>query len=156
MSFTDLVKLKLRELEEPRFDQKLSGAHLQEASLYSLGYNLFDGKLVDRDGKLRKSWKYRYLSTLLPDGRYLAQEYYESLRWGLFSGDDKPIWTSEVPIHHDIHLTPQNTILTFTKEMQVYKGRKVDFCVIVEFNMQGKEIFRMTRYPKAIIDTFLK
>src|SRR5580658_9598700 len=90
MSFSDLVKLKLRELEEPRFDKDLSGAHTYKPSLCSPGYNLFDGKLVDKDGKLLKSWKYRYLSTLLPDGRYLAQEYYESPRWGLFSWDDKP------------------------------------------------------------------
>ena len=146
MSFSDLVKLKLRELEEPRFNQKLSGAHLHEPSCYCPGYNLFDGKLIDKDGELLKSWKYRYLSTLLADGRYLAQEYYESPRWGMFSWDDKPIWTNEVPIHHDICLTPQNTILTFTKEMRLYKGREVDFCVIVEFNMQGQEIFRWSTW----------
>ena len=146
MSFSDLVKLNLRELEAPRFDQKLSGAHMHEPSLYCPGYNLFDGTLADRDGKLLKSWKFRYLSTLLPDGHYLAQEHYESPRWGMFTWDDKPVWISEVPIHHDICLTPLGTILTFTKEMQVYKGRKVDFCVIVEFDMQGREIFRFSTW----------
>ena len=146
MSFLNLVKLKMRELEEPRFDHKLSGAHMHEPSLYGPGYNLFDGKLVDRDGQLLKSWKYKYLSVLLPDGRYLAQEYYESPMWGMFSWDDKPIWTNKTPIHHDICVTPQHTILTFTKEMQLYKGREVDFCVIVEFNMQGQEIFRWSTW----------
>jgi hypothetical protein len=146
MSFFDLVKLKMRELEGPRFDGNLSGTHIYEPSRYCPGYNLFDGKLMDREGKLLKSWKYRYLSTLLPDGRYLAQEYYESPRWGLFSWDDKPIWINETPIHHDICVTPQNTILTFTKQMQMYKGRKVDFCVIVEFDMVGQEIFRFSTW----------
>ena len=146
MGFSDLVKLKLRELEEPRFDEKLSGVRACDPGRYSPGYNLFDGRLIDQNGKLLKSWKYRYLSTLLPDGRYLAQEYYESPRWGLFSWDDKPIWISEVPIHHDICLTPQNTILTFTKEMHEYKGRKVDFCAIVEFDMQGREIYRWSTW----------
>ena len=146
MSFADLVKLKLREIEEPRFDEKLSGAHIHELIRYCPGYNLFDGKLVDQEGKPLKSWKYQYLSTLLPDGRYLAQEHYESTRWGLFSWDDKPIWISEIPIHHDVCLTPQNTILTFTKQMQMYKGRKVDFCVIVEFNMEGEEIYRWSTW----------
>jgi hypothetical protein len=146
MSFTDLFKLKLRELEEPRFDHTLSGAHMNELAYYCPGYNLFDGKLVDQDGKQLKSWKYRYLSTLLADGRYLAQEYYESSKWGMFSWDDKPIWISEMPIHHDIYPTPQNTILTFTKEMHIYKGRKVDFCVIVEFDMQGQEIYRWSTW----------
>jgi len=146
MSFLNLVKLKLRELEGPCFDEKLSGAHIYDQPRYSPGYNLSDGKLIDQEGKILKSWNYRYLSVLLPDGRYLAQEYYESKRWGLFSWDDKPIWISEIPIHHDICLTPQNTILTFTKQMQVYKGRKVDFCVIVEFNMQGQEIDRWSTW----------
>ncbi len=146
MSFSDLVKLKLRELEDPRFEEDLSGAHPHEPSLYSPGYNLADGKLIDKDGKLLKGWKYRYLSVLLSDGRYLAQEDYESSRWGLFSWDDKPIWINETPIHHDIVITPQNTILTFTKEMRLYKGREVDFCVIVEFDMQGQEIFRYSTW----------
>ena len=146
MSFSDLVKLKLREMEEPRFDEKLSGARVHEPSLYSPGYNLFDGRLIDREGNIVKRWGYQYLSTLLANGNYLAQERYESPCWGLFSWDDKPIWTNKLPIHHDISITPHNTILTFTKEMHSYKGREVDFCVIVEFNMQGREIYRWSTW----------
>ena len=146
MSFSGLVKVKLRELEGPRFDERLSGARSHEPSLYDPGYNLFDGKLIDKDGKLLKSWQFRYLSVLLPDGRYLAQESYESPRWGMFSWEDKPVWIDETPIHHDICLTPRHTILTFTKEMRPYKGRDVDFCAIVEFDMQGREIFRFSTW----------
>ncbi|MBF0490787.1 MAG: hypothetical protein HQL15_09285 [Candidatus Omnitrophica bacterium] len=146
MSFSDLVKLKLKELEEPRFDASLSGAHVYDASLSAPGFNLFDGKLMNQKGELVKSWNFRYLSTILSDGRYLAQEHYESKRWGLFTWDDKPIWINEEPIHHDICLTPHNTILTFTKEMHRYKGRDVDFCVVVEFDMQGKELSRFSTW----------
>lgn len=146
MSFPDLVKLKLREMEEPRFDAALSGVHVKNRTPCASGYNLFDGRLMDLDGNILKTWRFRYLSTLLSDGRYLAQEFYESQKWGLFSWDDKPIWISSIPIHHDICLTPQGTILTFTKEMHRYKGREVDFCVIVEFDMDGREIFRWSTW----------
>ena len=37
------------------------------------GYNLFDGKLIDMNGRLIKAWRSRYLSLLLPDGRYLPK-----------------------------------------------------------------------------------
>jgi len=146
MSFSDLVKIKLRELEDPLFDKDLSGAHLHKPSRCCPGYNLVDGQLIDKNGKLLKSWKFRYLSVLLADGYYLAQEDYESPRWGLFSWDDKPVWINETPIHHDIVVTPQNTILTLTKEMRLYKGRDVDFCAIVEFDMQGREIYRYSTW----------
>ena len=146
MGFSDLVKLKLRELEEPRFNKMLSGAHVHEPSLYCPGYNLFDGQLIDQKGKILRQWGYRYLSTLIAGGNYLAQKHYESPEWGLFSWDDKPIWTSNLPIHHDICVTPNNTILTFTKETHAYKGREVDFCVIVEFDMQGRETYRWSTW----------
>ena len=110
------------------------------------GYNLFDGKLMDMNGRLVKSWRSHYLSILLPDGRYLAQEHYESNRWGLYSWDDQVIWEKDIPIHHDIVMTPKGTILTFTKEVHSYKGRKVDFCVIVEYDMDGRQLQRYSTW----------
>lgn len=139
MGFSDLVKLQLREFEEPRFDASVSGVSAYDPAGTQGGYNLFDGKLIDMNGRLVKAWRSCYLSMLLPDGRYLAQEYYESPRWGLYSWDDRVIWEKDVPIHHDIAVTPQGTILTFTKEVHPYKGRDVDFCVIVEYDMDGHQ-----------------
>ena len=139
MSFQDLVKLQLRKFEEPLFDPSKSGVSVYDPSATEGGYNLVDGKLIDMDGRLIKTWRSRYLSLLLPDGRYLAQEHYESRRWGLYSWDDQAIWEKETPIHHDIIVTPHNTILTFNKEVHSYKGRDVDFCVIVEYDMDGHE-----------------
>ncbi len=142
MSFQDLVKLKLRELEEPRFNPQLSGVSSYDTSKAVAGYNLFDGQLMDMHGQVIKTWRANYLSLLLPDGRYLAQKDYESQQWGLYSWNDQIIWQNNTPIHHDIVLTPNNTLLTFSKEMHPYKGRNVDFCVILEFNLNGQELQR--------------
>lgn len=146
MGFSDLVKLKLRELEEPKFDASLSGAHVLSPALVSPGYNLFDGRLIDQEGKVLRSWNFRYLGLILPDGRYVAQEYYESQKWGMFTWDDRPLWVSPVSIHHDIVLTPRGTLITFVKEMHPYKGREVDFCVIAEFDLEGRELFRWSTW----------
>ncbi len=146
MSFSDLVQLKLKELESPRFDPALSGAHIRLQNEISPGYNLFDGQLIDLKGKVLKKWKSRYLGVLLPDGRYVAQEYYESRKWGMYTWNDEIVWEQNFPIHHDIVLTSRNTIITLTKEMHEYKGRHVDFCVIVEFDFDGRELYRYSTW----------
>lgn len=129
-----------------KFDGSLSGAHLHDASSMAEGYDLYDGRLIDREGRILKEWRNRYLGLLLPDGRYVAQAHYESRKWGLFTWDDKPVWEMDLPIHHDIVFTPQGTLLTFTKEMHPYKGRDVDFCVIVEFDLSGRELKRWSTW----------
>jgi len=146
LSFSDLVKLKLRELEEPRFDEKLSGAHLYDPSKIAPGHNLFDGQLIDINGKVLRQWRSRYLGMFLPDKRYVAQEYYESRQWGMYTFDDQVIWEQDFPIHHAIVDTPRQTIMTLTKEMHLYRGRKVDFCVVVEFDLQGRELMRWSTW----------
>lgn len=129
-----------------KFDESLSGAHLYDASAMAEGYNLCDGCLIDREGRTLKEWRNRYLGLLLPDGRYAAQASYESRKWGLFTWDDKPVWEMDLPIHHDMVLTPHGTLLTLTKEMHPYKGREVDFCVIVEFDLEGRELTRWSTW----------
>ena len=146
MGFLDLVKLQLLKFEQPRFDASLSGVSAYDPAGTEGGFNLFDGKLVDMNGQQIKSWRAHYLSTLLSDGRYLAQEHYESRRWGLYSWTDQVIWEKDIPIHHDIVVTPQNTILTFTKEVHPYKGRDVDFCVIIEYDMDGCQLQRYSTW----------
>ncbi|MBU1705039.1 MAG: aryl-sulfate sulfotransferase [Nanoarchaeota archaeon] len=140
---------KVEELEKPtinHFDASLSGAKVLDSSRIMPGYTLNEGKLIDIDGKVVREWPFRYLGLIQKDGSYIAQEYYESKKWGKFSFDGNNIWTSDVPIHHDIIITPDNTIMTFTKEMHRYKGRDVDFCVIVEFDQQGKELWRWSSW----------
>lgn len=101
---------------------------------------------MDSSGKVIRTWKSRYLGLLLPGGRYAAQEHYESRKWGLYTLDDKVIWELDFPIHHDIVLSCANTLFTLTKEMHTYKGREVDFCVVVEFNLEGREIRRWSTW----------
>ncbi len=146
MTFLTQVKLKLRELEGPRFDGALCGAHTHCAGKVFPGVNLFDGQLIDLQGKEFKKWKSRYLGVLLADGRYVAQEHYESCKWGMYTWDDEVIWEKDFPIHHDIVLTPQETIITLTKETHHYKGRDVDFCAVVEFDFKGQELTRWSTW----------
>ncbi len=146
MSFIDLVKQNLRELEEPRFNASLSGAHTYVPEKVSPGFNLFDGRLIDTNGGVLKTWKACYLGRILPQGLYVAQRHYESIIWGLYDWQDKVIWEKDMPIHHDIFFTARGTIITLTKDMHLFHGRKVDFCVVVEFALDGHEIMRWSTY----------
>jgi hypothetical protein len=131
---------------ETKFNSALSGVHVLDVKKTFPKYLLYDGKLIDIYGNIIKKWKNSYLGIILPNGDYIAQESYESKKWGRYSWDDSIIWEKDFAIHHEILLTPQNTIITFTKEMHPYKGRKVDFCVIVEYNLEGKEISRWSTW----------
>lgn len=146
MSFLSLVKQNLRELEAPRFDASISGAHTYHSVKVSPGYNLFDGRLMDMDGRIIKKWKSCYLSLILPSGYYVAQHHYESKKWGLYTWDDEIVWEKDLPIHHDIFLTPRGTIIVLSKEMHLFHGRKVDFCMVVEFDLDGQELMRWSTF----------
>lgn len=146
MGFHDLVRLKLRELEAPVFDESLSGAHCRELSKISSGFSLFDGQLMDLDGRVVHYWNSRYLGLILPNRCYVAQQHYESRKWGMYHWNGQPVWERDFPIHHDIVHTPQNTLLTLTKEMHFYKGRNVDFCAIVEMSLEGHELSRWSTW----------
>ena len=120
------------------FDAALSGAHIRDASRIYDGYNLYEGKLIDMHGQVVKKWKSIYLGVIDPqNGDYYAQKYYEAPVWGRYTWDDKVIWEKNIPIHHDIVLTPKGTVITFTKEVHQYEGRDVEFDVILEFDRDG-------------------
>jgi len=126
--------------ELPSYDVSKNGVQYYDTTKVFDGYNLYEGKLIDMNGKLIKNWNFKYLSILDKNGNYYAQESYESLKWGKFTWDDKPIWIKKLPIHHEIYITPENTIFTFTKEVHEYNRRKVEFDVIVEFSSEGKTL----------------
>lgn len=126
----------------PLFDEKLSGVHMYDASRVEEGYNLFEGKLIDMQGKVVKQWSNIYLGVIDQNGDYYAQQSYEAPKWGRYTWDDKIIWEKHFPIHHEILLTPQNTVITFTKEVHTYQGRAVEFDVILEFDKDGNELQR--------------
>ena len=139
-------ELSIIKPKENKFDSELSGANIIHSEKVFQGYNLHDGKLIDNEGEAIKEWPFIYLGIIQKDGTYIAQKKYESKEWGKFSFDGKKLWTSNVPIHHDIIITPQNTIMTLTKEMHRYRGRNVDFCAIVEFNQNGEEAWRWSSW----------
>lgn len=126
----------------PKFDAKLSGAHVINSSRMSPGYNLYEGKLMDHEGHVVKKWSSIYLGVLDKNGDYYAQKYFDAPVWGRYTWDDKVVWEKNFPIHHEILLTPQDTVITFTKEVHEYRGRKVEFDVILEFDKDGRELQR--------------
>ena len=128
------------------FDPRLSGAKILDAKNICPGPTLYEGKLIDARGKIIRQWPFTYLGFIQTDGTYLAQKGYETKEWGKFTRDGKPVWISQVPIHHDIVITPKDTILTLTKEMHTYRGRNVDFCIIIEFDQAGKELWRWSSW----------
>jgi hypothetical protein len=130
----------------PKFDSSLSGTHIYFPEKTYNGYNLYEGKLIDENGDLIKNWSSVYLGVIDKNGDYYAQQYFESPIWGRYSWNNSIIWEMNFPIHHEILLTPQNTIITFTKETHEYNGRKVEFDTILELNKNGTIIDRWSTW----------
>jgi hypothetical protein len=137
-----------RAIVAPRFDASLSGVHLYDDPKVYDGYNLFEGKLMDMEGNIVKQWRNISLGVLDTNGDYYAQKSFEAPLWGRYTWDDKVIWEKDFPIHHEILLTPQNTIMTFTKDVRQYQGRSVEFDVIVEFDKDGHELKRFSFWDR--------
>lgn len=129
-----------------RFDPGLTGAFVRDPDHVSPGYNLYEGKLIDINGRVVKAWSSVFLGVLDKNGDYYAQKYFQSPVWGRYTWDDKVVWEKNFPIHHQILLTPQDTVITLTKETHEYKGRKVEFDVILEFDKKGRELRRFSTW----------
>ncbi len=127
--------------EVPDFDPALSGAHWHDPTKTYDGYTLYEGKLIDMQGNVVHRWNNAiYLGVIDDDGYYYAQQYFESPIWGKYTWDDEVVWEMELPIHHDITITPEGTILTTGKEVHMYQGRNVEFDTIIEFDRDGNQI----------------
>lgn len=68
----------------PQFDPSLSGARALNPSRVSPGYNLYEGKLVDMQGRPVRKWSSVYLGTIDKNGDYYAQKYFEAPVWGRY------------------------------------------------------------------------
>lgn len=106
-------------------------------------HRLYNGLLIDIDGNIIQKWKNGYLGVFSGryspgacDGFYCGQLGYELKKWGKYTFDDKSIWEKDEAIHHEI-VVLADKIITMTKECQKYRGRLVDFDVIVEYNLDG-------------------
>ncbi len=106
---------KIKEIiNNKNFSPNLSGVHIHNEKESSPGLNLFDGKLMNNEGRIIKEFKYKYLGKIYKKN-YYAQEKYEGKTWGKFDLNDKPIWTKNLPIHHEI---------TFDKD-KIIKRKKI-------------------------------
>jgi len=126
-------------LKNPKieFDPSLSGAHIYPQNEIYPAYYLYEGKLIDERGNLIKNWSSIYLGTIDKNGDYYAQQYYESPKWGRYTWDNQVIWELNIPIHHEIVLTPDDKVITFTKEAHEYNQRMVEFDVILVLDKNG-------------------
>ncbi len=131
-------------IERAYFDASLSGAHMYDAAAAEDGYNLFEGKLIDMQGKIVKEWKQLSLGVIDKNGDYYAQQSFEAPVWGRYAWNGRVIWEKNFPIHHEILFTPRDTIMTFTKEVHTYQGRPVEFDVILELDKDGNELQRFS------------
>jgi hypothetical protein len=120
----------------PDFDPALVNVTRNDANAFQ-GYTYIDGKLIDMNGTLVHAWKYGYLGVIDYNGDLYAQHGYETAIWGRYSWNGSVIWEMRLPIHHEILLTPQDTAIVLTKDVQDYQGRNVEFDVIAEFNKNG-------------------
>ncbi len=129
-----------------KFDKKKSGAHVINKGKVFPGYVLYEGKLIDEKGKVVREWGFKNLGIIDDNGDYYAQDRYEGECFGRFSSSGEAIWKKMVPIHHEIVLL-DDKMITFTKEMHRYRGRDVDFCVIVSYDKNdGKELSRWSAW----------
>jgi hypothetical protein len=124
----------------------LSGAYVYNSSEMYPAYYLYEGKLIDERGNILHNWSSINLGVIDKNGDYYAQEYSESKKWGKYTWNDSVVWELDFPIHHEILLTPQDTIITFTKEVHKYNGRKVEFDVILELNKNGEILSRWSTW----------
>lgn len=129
----------------PDFDPNKVDVILNTDQAYD-GYTLVDGKLIDNDGLVVHEWPYWYLGVIDKNGDLYAQQQYESMIFRRYSWDGDVIWEKELPIHHEILLTPQDTIIVLTKEVHEYNERNVEFDVILEMDKDGNILKRWSTW----------
>lgn len=144
-----------KEFNLPDYNKaKIGGNIIAVDSIYD-GYNLYNGILIDMNGNQVKNWSYNYLSILDEDGFYYAQKGYEALEFGKFYFNGTPVWIKEIPIHHEIYLTPTETVIVMSKKAEVYNGRNVEFDVLLEFDKDGEFLGKWSTYENLVeIKTF--
>jgi hypothetical protein len=134
------------ELTLPDYNESRIGGHIIKSEYVIDGYNLYNGILIDMEGNQVMNWTYDYLSIIDEDGFYYAQNGYEALEFGKFYFNGTPVWIKDIPIHHEIYLTPSDTIVVMTKKAETYNGRLVEFDVLFEFNKDGEFLTKWSTY----------
>ena len=120
----------------------LLGTKIIDSQHMCQGYNLYNGKLIDEEGRIVKKWGHDYLGIIDNNGDYFAQEHWRAPLWGRYTWNDKIIWEKHFPIHHELYLSPTGTIFTFTRKIHHYNNYKVNFDIILEFDKNGNQLQR--------------
>jgi hypothetical protein len=127
---------------ENKADASKSRVTIYEKGKFFDGYNLVEGELIDMEGNVIKKMPGFAINIIDENGDIYCRRNSTLQR---FDWQLNKIWDS-VKIHHDIFLTSRNTILTASKEIREYHGRKVEFDVILEFDKDGSEVGRWSAW----------
>ncbi len=123
----------------------LSGARIIDSQRMFKGYSLYNGKLINENGRIIKQWFPDYPEIFEKNGDFYSgqnqdERDHNEPSWGRYTWDGKVIWKKHFKFHHEVYLSPKGTIFTFTKETHDYNNYKVDFDIIFEFDKNGKEL----------------
>ncbi|MFH1867614.1 MAG: arylsulfotransferase family protein [Candidatus Omnitrophota bacterium] len=128
---------------EEKADKTKKGVVFYDKEKAFEGYNLCSGILMDMEGNTVHDSE--LLREVILDNGYIIKGDYRGM--GKYRWDLTPIWErKDLKIHHDITLTPDDTILTIAKEVYEYNGRKVEFDIIVELDQNGDELARWSAW----------
>lgn len=133
-------KEKIKDL---KYD-KINVSFIEKSKVDRSAYIVFEGTIIDKDGKIINYWTDRksYIS-LLDNGDIIAARNPHVLVQpiGRYTWDDETVWErDDLVVHHDIELTDYGTLLTATKEVYLYRNRLVEFDVILELNLTNGEL----------------
>ncbi len=107
-------------------------------------YVIIEEFLFDKNGDIINYWSKKRMITLLPNGDIIASS---AKKIGRYDWDDNIIWEKNITVHHDTELTGHGTVLTVTKEVQIYQNRSVEFDVILELDLEtGKEVYNYSTW----------
>lgn len=136
-----------------------SGVTLLEEDRVFPGYNLYcsgvypAAYLMDMGGNIIHTWTYytgrtrrwTWVHAVLTDNGDLIvidrYKYLLRLDW-----ESNLLWLSDRPVHHDIALLPDSTILTIEREFRNHRGLVVRFPAIVHLGSDGEEIERWSTF----------
>ena len=128
----------------PRYSSHVSITHLLDSKRMFKGYNLYNGKLFDKNGRVIKQWSEDSLGIIDKNGDYYGEKNEAALNhqrptWGRYTWNDHVIWEKPFLVHHEIYLSPQGTIFVLTLSLHDYNNHQVLFDNIVEYDKNGKQ-----------------
>lgn len=133
---------------EEKADKTKAGVTVYDKDRALEGYNLYKEHLMDMEGNIVARFKngVGYPVLILGNGDILSGNQ-PTCGIGKYKCDSTPIWIkSDIKIHHEIALTHYNTILTASKEVHEYNGRRVEFDIIIELDQDGNELSRWSTW----------